>query len=111
MNTLLYAKVGRVAVRQLHHKHHHKDCGFLPPHLPLDGITREMDAALDHLIAISDWASPRTINLEDSTAGYVTLVGDAFFELNGKKFGLDSNSAAVNAAWTAHSGASSPSFK
>ena len=73
LNTVLYAKVGRVAVRQLHHRHHHKDCGYLPPDLPLDGITRELEAALDHLIAISDWARPRTITLEDSTAGYVTF--------------------------------------
>ena len=75
LNSLLYAKVGRVAVRQLHNRHRHKDCGHMPPDMPEDGITRELEAALEHLIAISDWASPRTITVEKASAGHAVVVG------------------------------------
>ena len=99
-----------MAVRQLHNRHHLKDCGYVPPGLPEDGLTRELEAALEHLIAISDWAPPRTITVEHASAGHAVVVGDAFFELNGRRFGPDSPANEVADAWASSSGTTSPAL-
>ena len=74
LNTLLYGRIGRVGVRQLHHRHHRK-------HGPSDDLTVELNAALSHLVALADWASPRTVLVERSPQPPVVVIGDAFFDL------------------------------
>ena len=104
LNSLACGRVGRVAVQPLFHRQHNKDRRFHQH----DELTPELSAAMRHLIEVSGLDMPRIFTRDHRQSA--VIIGDAFFELNGRRMDFGTSPGEVRQAWDAAAQGSCPAL-